>query len=234
MTSPRIFYAIGDVHGEDARLGELHEILLEHHSLLHAGAAMTLVHLGDYIDRGPDSHGVIERLMNMTLPGEADQLIHLHGNHERGAVDSTRGDDESTLASWLKWGGEETLVSYRKQGHDWILPHHVDWMADLPVIHVEEEAKLIFVHAGVDPKRYPEDDEQVYLWSRKAKHFDAVAHENPALEGWTVVHGHTPTKDSEPEHVNGRRINIDTGAVYGGKLTAVCLAPDAQPIFLHA
>ena len=229
-----VYYAIGDIHGESERLADLHESIFAFHAFTHTDAPMCLVHLGDYIDRGPDSYAVVERLRELEADAST-QTINLRGNHEQWAIDSLRGPDpDSEFRSWMKWGGRETLDSYERRGHETVTDAHLDWMEGLASIHTDPDARLIFVHAGVDPDTYPDDREGVYLWTRAKRFFKAEKWDNPALEGWCVVHGHTPTVDDEPEQVAGRRINVDTGAVFGGKLTAVCLAPGSRPTFLHA
>lgn len=107
---------------------------------------------------------------------------------------------------------------------------HVNWIERLPVIWAHEPSKTIFVHAGIDPETYPKVDPDVFLWTRAEEFMNVETWDNPVLNGWTVVHGHTPTKSQKHEIVKTekyRRINIDTGAVYAGSLTAVLIAENS-------
>ncbi|MCA8902179.1 MAG: serine/threonine protein phosphatase [Hyphomonas sp.] len=227
--------AIGDIHGEAGRLDALHAAIFDHHRLLYPEARLTLVHLGDYVDRGPDSCGVIETLMK--LEGRDDLTsICLKGNHEEMMLDALIAGE--TDGMWMRSGGAETMASYHRRDFPEVPKGHRNWLKSLPVHHILEDRKLLFVHAGIAPGRWPELDEQVALWTRARRFFDVTQWDNPALEGWTVVHGHTPTGDF-CQDVQGdppRRINIDTGAVYGGKLTAALFGPGGggAPVFLHA
>jgi serine/threonine protein phosphatase 1 len=121
--------------------------------------------------------------------------------------------------------------------HDWrdsVDASHVHWMRALPTLLHDEPRRLVFVHAGIDPTTFPNCDAGVRLWTRSDKFFDPGRWpKRRELEGLLVVHGHTPTHDFAP-HVNPRRINIDTGACFGGPLTCVVLAPGEAPRFLFA
>ena len=229
--------AIGDIHGEAGRLDVLHAAIFEHHRLLHPDVHLTLVHLGDYVDRGPDSYAVIETLMRLEERGDLTSIC-LKGNHEQMMLDALERGEQGGM--WMRSGGEETMDSYYRRDLSEVPKAHRNWLKALPVHHILEDRKLLFVHAGIAPGRWPELDDEIGLWTRSRRFFDVTLWDNPALDGWTVVHGHTPTPDFRAD-VQGdppRRINIDTGAVYGGQLTAVLLAPGApagaEPVFLHA
>lgn len=230
-----VIYAIGDVHGEAVRLSQLHALIFERHDLMYRGRALQIVHLGDYVDRGEDSAGVIEALMTLERR-RGVVCINLRGNHEAmmlsGLTDATPG----SRATWLENGGEKTLASYRSRGEDEVPEQHLKWLGNLPLIHVEAARKIVFVHAGIDPERYPDEPEQIYMWTRSSRFFEVQEWNNSALDGWTVVHGHTPTADSFPDDQAGtaRRINIDTGAVFGGRLTAAIFAPGEAVRFMYA
>lgn len=232
----RIFAAIGDVHGHADRLKSLHETLFEHVAQLHPGMALTLVHLGDYVDRGPDSAGVISALLDLearAAESEDFQAVCLMGNHERMMIDALEQGGDA-LEHWCLNGGFATRDSYAPHSED-LMQRHLDWMKALARIHRDEAAGLVFVHAGIHPADFPEENEQVYLWTRSPRFFDTAFWESPALEGQRVVHGHTPTTTRGPEiSEDGRRINIDTGACFGAPLTALVLAPGDQARFLHA
>ncbi len=232
--SDRVYYAIGDVHGEADRLRALHRHIKDVHAREHAGAPMTLVHLGDIIDRGPDPCAAVDAIL--ALEAEADgrddiEIVTLLGNHERMLLDAQETPEDSREL-WLFNGGDATEESYNRVGRGPVDPAHVAWMDRLPSIKIDQDARLIFVHAGVSATDFPNENIETYLWTRRRSFFQTEDWSAPALEGMTVVHGHTPTANNEPDIAgDGRRINIDTGAVYGGPLTALVLAPGAEPTF---
>jgi len=238
--SKRLYYAIGDIHGEHERLRELHEAISDHRKLEAGDCPVTILHLGDYVDRGPDSRGVVDRLMMMqSACADRDdiEVVCLLGNHERMMIDALDKDDGDP-AYWLRNGGQETLDSYARAAPsgtplmDVVPRDHIDWMKSLPTWIIDREAGFIFVHAGVRPETYPDCDEGVRLWIRSEDFMDDYSWpKNPALDGLVVVHGHTPT-EGEP-YVGRRRINLDTGAVYGGPLTAAIFAAGEKARFLY-
>jgi serine/threonine protein phosphatase 1 len=233
----RIYYAIGDVHGESERLFSLHEAIDRHWKTHGRGRPATVLHLGDYVDRGPDSRGVVDYLME--LQSKADlrkefSIVCLLGNHERMMINALEEGEHSSLMQWLMNGGEAAVESYRRAAPPGavlpeIVPHaHIDWMKGLPLSHRDDEARLLFVHAGVQPDKYPVCSENVLLWTRSPRFMNDLAWPpNPALDGYTVVHGHTPTDGYLP-YAGPRRVNIDTGACYGGPLTAAVFM-DGKP-----
>ena len=238
-----MFYAVGDIHGLADRLNLLHAKIFQHHEEHHSGAPACIVHLGDYIDRGENSRGVIETIMNLEADaGDKDWLtvLSIFGNHEEMMLEGLRGDT-SFLVSWLRNGGRDTLESYRKGDEDLdeimlnMPVEHVSWLVDLPDILVFEDRKLIFVHAGIEPVMYPDDGREPHLWTRSPRFFDVSRwSKREALLGYTVVHGHTPVEETKiVEHNGARRINVDLGACYGGPLTAVALPPVGEPTFLQ-
>lgn len=236
LDTDRIYVAIGDVHGERARLAALHEAVFEHLRFFHDGAPATLVHLGDYVDRGPDSAGVLEDIIGLQNSAETRddlEVVALLGNHEQMMIDARDKADSSARDHWRINGGAETMRSYdeRDEG-DERLAAHLRWLKRLPTMWRDEARGLVFVHSGIDPATFPDCDDHVRIWTRSRKFFSTDGWPRRAeLAGLTVIHGHTPTEDDEPD-VRPGRINIDTGAVYGGKLTAVILAPGAEPRFL--
>jgi serine/threonine protein phosphatase 1 len=236
--SERIYYAIGDVHGEYERLRDLHDAIDAHWKLEGGGRPATVLHLGDYVDRGPDSAGVISYLME--LQSKADlhpeiTIVCLLGNHERLMIDAVEADEHGKMMNWLMNGGEQTVESYRRAGGVGALAElvpraHIDWLKTLPTQIVDRDAGLVFVHAGVQPNTFPKCTEEVRLWTRSPKFFnDRKWPANPELDGLMVVHGHTPT-DGEP-YLGPRRVNLDTGACYGGPLTAAMFKDKGSPVF---
>lgn len=230
-----IYYAIGDVHGEIEKLDRLLDFVRED-----AGLRKTnykIVFLGDLIDRGPDSRAVVERAMNAAAKGEA---LAVKGNHEELMLHAYDKRESVGIYFWAENGGDETITSYMLANgvcDDWrdAIDHsHIKWMKALPAMIRDEARGLAFVHGGIDPATFPNCTDEVRMWTRSQKFFDPGRWpERPELEGLMVVHGHTPTHDFRP-HANPRRINVDTGACFGGPLTAVVLAPGEGPRFLHA
>ena len=234
--SDTTYYAIGDVHGLAKRLEALHDAIILDAEIV--GRKATVIHLGDYVDRGPESRRVIElvRGLEERVRKRFPMKVHaLLGNHEKMMIDAL-GDDNSE-EHWFDNGGEQTIASYNATREDWrerVDQSHVDWLRALPSVFADEDRRLVFVHAGIDPATYPDDDEETRIWTRSRRFFNPERWpERAELEGLRVIHGHTPTDDKAPE-VNARRINVDTGAVYGGPLTCVVLTPGEKERFLYA
>jgi len=207
-----LIYAVGDVHGSLDKLKALIEACRQHAD----GRALQFVFLGDYIDRGPDSAGVVSFMMRLH-DEMGDRLIALRGNHEAFVLGVLGG--VVPLGLWLRNGGVETLASYgvREVAE---LPHaHLDWMRSLRLSH--DDGRRFFVHAGVDPQK-PLDaqDEQALLWIREPFLSDRRDY------GRLIVHGHTPLATVTPD-LRTNRLNLDTAAVFGGVLTAAVF-DDAQ------
>lgn len=218
-------YAIGDIHGQLGLLEAAHERIARDDAA-HGGKSQ-VVHVGDLLDRGEDSRGVVEHLMS----GQADgrPWVVLKGNHDRflPAFAMRPGWIDPSLASgrhWLdhqKLGAEQTLASYGIELRDHarthvevlraVPPAHLRWLDALPLWHLIPQA--LFVHAGIRPGvDLARQTEQDLLWIRKGFLDDARDH------GVLVVHGHTPVE--QVTHY-GNRLAIDTGAAYGGPLSVV-------------
>ena len=194
--------AIGDVHGCAAAL----EALL---AALELRADDTLFTLGDYIDRGPDSRGVIELLMQVS---DRTQLVPLLGNHELMLLAAL--ENPSAMASWLEFGGLATLDSY---GGDLrrVPSEHLDFL-DRCHRYYETE-RYLFLHANYDPQLpAAEQPEFLAFW----QHLRTPP--SPHMSGKTVVVGHTPQLDGEVGD-HGHVLCLDTFCVGGGWLTALDL-----------
>ncbi len=207
-------YAVGDVHGCLDRLLSVHALIAEDLAARPVRESC-LVHLGDYVDRGPDSAGVLRHLREGALP-PVSRRVALMGNHDALMLSARQGNPES-LALWLGNGGAATLESYGIAARDRAIPARwgaisqddIDFLTQLPLMH--REGGYVFVHAGIRPGR--ELGEQVaadLLWIREP----FLSDESP--RDFVVVHGHTPTV--EPE-ILPARVGLDTGAALGGRLT---------------
>jgi serine/threonine protein phosphatase 1 len=204
-------YAVGDIHGCLDLLAELLG-LIEADA---AGRERRLVFLGDYIDRGPDSAGVIARLRGLQ-DAEPDRVICLKGNHEDLMLRAIRRPD--VLPVWLRNGGDAALDSFGCDEPAEIPADVLAWVAACPTYW--EDERRGFVHAGLRPGRDRLDQsDRDRLWIREEfleANYDF---------GKLVVHGHTPRLNGRPE-LWPYRVNLDTGAVFGGRLTAGIFADD--------
>ncbi|TIX28821.1 metallophosphoesterase family protein [Mesorhizobium sp.] len=189
-------YVIADLHG---RIDILNAALERVEADASGG---TVVFTGDYVDRGPASRQVLERLMaGPQKPGW--KWICLKGNHEDMMVGALRGKYE--MPWWLGNGGWETLQSFNRS----VPEETILWLAWLPLSYVDKYR--IYVHAGVDPSEpMVSQVEEKLLWSRVGKNKD---YRHP--EGF-VIHGHTPFDDG-PIILSGR-MNLDTAAYWTGRL----------------
>ena len=201
---PELTYAIGDVHGCRDRLKRLLARCDRHAG----GATYRLILIGDYIDRGPDSRGVVETILGLQrdMPG---QVVCLRGNHEQIMLEAFASGD---MALWLINGADATLASYGVR-HVADLPReHVAWFSSLPTSF--DDGLRLFVHAGVDPSRgLDEQRDEDLIWIREP--FLSTERDYARL----IVHGHTPQRNGRPD-LRRWRLNLDTAAVYGGRLTA--------------
>jgi serine/threonine protein phosphatase 1 len=217
LPSGRRVYAIGDVHGCAERLFGLHDAIADDLSRRPVEAPL-LLHIGDYIDRGTDSAGVVARLAaGPPLPGVP--TVNLLGNHEQTMIDALSGD-RAAGTDWLYQGGRTALQSWgvdpdspRETWKDGVPAAHLTFVRGLTLSH--QEGGYLFVHAGVRPgvplEAQAREDllriRQPFLFTDAA--FGAV-----------IVHGHTPAKAPVVRH---NRIGIDTGAVFDGPLTCAVL-----------
>lgn len=205
-------YAIGDIHG---CLDKLRNLLLR--CEIHAdGRPSAFVFVGDYIDRGPQSSAVIDCLIDLKAQ-RGESVVTLMGNHEAMALAVIDGKSSSRL--WFAQGGLATLKSYGIAEPNELPRAHVDWLRALAFRY--DDGRRFFVHAGVNPATPLEaQDDFDLLWIREP----FLSHRGDY--GRLVVHGHTPLVDGVPD-LHGNRLNLDTGAVFGGPLTAAVF-DDAQ------
>lgn len=195
--------AIGDTHGELAKL----EALMGHvRDFLGPDAAdrAKFVFVGDYIDRGPDSKGVIDYVR--ALPNR----VTLMGNHEEMMIEAYAAEDD---LDWMATYGEPTCRSFGVDHLKQVPQGYIAWMCTLPRYH--QDGLRTFVHAGIDRRiaDIRQQSERTLIWIRDRFLLDR------SRRGGFVVHGHTPLDADRPE-LHNNRLNLDTGAVYGGVLSA--------------
>lgn len=219
-------YAIGDVHGQSRMLRQAHA-LIETDRQARGDRTAPVVHLGDFNDRGPDTAGVIQMLIDGIADGQP--WIGLKGNHDRMFAGFLQRHDhqDPVLRAELIWlhpnlGGVETLASYgimdaahrplpelHREAAEKVPDAHRRFLESLPLWHETDE--LILVHAGIRPGiPLAEQTEDDLVWIRDGFLEDDTDH------GRLVVHGHTALH--EPTHF-GNRVDLDTGAGYFRDLT---------------
>jgi len=225
----RRIYAVGDIHGRHDLLSRLHRLIAEDAAA--AAARNTLVYLGDYVDRGPASRQVLDRLAGDPPPGF--DAVFLKGNHDDFLLRFL--EDGAAADTWLANGGVATLASFGIEGMgprpdpDALAGIRRDLAGRLDAAHRGFLGRLrpchvvgdyLFVHAGVRPG--------IPLAGQDP--FDLMWIRGPFLEwdgpfGHFVVHGHTiaPVPDVRPN-----RIGIDTGAYFSGRLTCLVLEGDSR------
>lgn len=203
-----MIYAIGDIHGCLNHLNNLLNLVnpdLDRHKL---------VFVGDYVDRGPNAAGVVEYIIDLKKKYNPENIICLMGNHERMFLDFLHGQDEMFF---LMNGGTATALSYwgdhweRRERH--LPPGHESFFEALKLYY--ETNDYIFVHGGLRPDLpLAAQKEEDLLWIRKEFILSDIDF------GRRVIFGHTPVRTPL---VMPNKIGIDTGAVYGNKLTCVLL-----------
>jgi serine/threonine protein phosphatase 1 len=210
-------YAIGDVHGCREKLWRLLAFCERHRREMPA----RYVFLGDYVDRGPDSYGTVSTLIQLQRD-RPKEVICLCGNHELMMLAAV-GPDENNHRLWAAQGGIETLESYGVETAGEVPAEHRDWINSLPLWF--DDGLRFFVHAGVNPAvALGEQVPDVVLWIREPFLSSSQDH------GRLVVHGHTRLRSVEPD-LRSNRLNLDTGAVYGGPLSAAVFDDDqVEPI----
>jgi serine/threonine protein phosphatase 1 len=226
-----LIYAIGDIHGQVTML----RALLEHLRTRPLRENDTLVFLGDYVDRGEDSCAVIETLIQFRK--EHGNTVLLRGNHEQLMLDARDSDasrpgpdgfitHSSETNHWLENGGADTLISYNVDDflnwRDRIPGSHWEFIETTEMEYLTE--RYHFVHAGLLPAGKSWEG-AIYgleprLWIR-----EPFLSYRPTIDGRVVVFGHTPQRTGRPL-LQRNKIGLDTGAVFGGPLTAAIINPD--------
>lgn len=217
-------YAIGDIHGHLDKLLHAHELVAADMAREGTGAA-PVIHVGDLVDRGPDSARVVgflrERVRrdagNVVLKGNHDSMFVEFMRNRPGRWSEPRYLNENV-------GGRGTLASYglrvtgsaralHDKAQDMVPPEDIDFLDTLPLSY--RAGDCLFVHAGIQPGVPLEDQDPADLmWIRDRFLFDTREH------GVLVVHGHTPV--TTVEH-HGNRLAIDTGAGWEGPLCPVVI-----------
>ena len=221
-------YAIGDIHGQLGLLQAAHDLIADDMARHGPGP---VIHVGDLVDRGPDSRGVIDFLADGIAAGK--DWVVLKGNHDRMFTRFLRDpwEPEPGLRAELSWlhprlGGADTLRSYgvanagdrpvekvHAEAREAIPQAHVAFLSARPVLH--RAGDCVFVHAGIRPGVALEDQTETDLvWIREPFLTETASF------GPLIVHGHTAI-DAATHY--GNRLNLDSGAAYGGPLSAVVI-----------
>jgi serine/threonine protein phosphatase 1 len=240
-TGGRLVYAVGDIHGHLDLLDAMLKVIAKDAAAQAPTTRPAIVFVGDYIDRGPASAAVIDRMIALKAVSDAQTGVEvrtLMGNHEQTLLSFL--DSPEAGPAWMEFGGGETLASYgvsrpasRNDVDGWAAaqqafcqvfpPRHWAFFNALELSATYGD--YLFVHAGVRPGvALDQQDPEDLMWIRG----DFLS--RPHGLGHVVVHGHTP--EEEP-FIGPDRINIDTGAYATGVLTAVRLS-DQPPVVLQA
>jgi serine/threonine protein phosphatase 1 len=218
-----LLYAIGDVHGRLDLLAEMHARIAADIMRVRP-ADWRIVHLGDYVDRGPDSRGVIEFLVRQTAADGRN--ISLAGNHDIGFLGflaepqpdglfATNGGDETARSYGVELDFAD-MIGFLKSARALaaaVPRSHVDFLRGLE--RCATFGDFFFCHAGIRPGvALDAQDPLDLIWIR------GDFHRHRELFPKVVVHGHTPV--SEPE-ICANRVNLDTGAFASGRLTALVI-----------
>ena len=230
-TNGELIYAVGDIHGRADLLDNLLSQIRADMSRRQISKEPFLVFLGDYIDRGPASREVVERLLSLQ---SEFRMVAIKGNHEDALLRFLESPEVGP--SWIQHGGAETLASYgvvslpAGESGSWTETRN-EFASRLPRTHHDFFSNLspylclgdyVFVHAGVRPKvRLEAQTERDMMWIRRE-----FLETERAIDR-IVVHGHTP---AEQAHLGRWRIGVDTGAYATGVLTAVLLQDAHQEI----
>lgn len=225
LPSDVLIYAIGDIHGRDDLLKDVHDLIDDDRLRTGDKKKSIEIYIGDYVDRGPNSRDVIDRLINRK---KLHNCHFLRGNHE--VLLMRYLEKNLLLSAWKKCGGLPTIASYGVSSASLATSKdetHIQtqFLAKVPENHLEffrstipycVAGNFLFVHAGIRPGIPLQDQsEDDIFWIRRE------FLESTTDLGHIVVHGHSPVHEVEFKQ---NRINIDTGAFLSGKLT--CLRID--------
>lgn len=216
-------YAIGDVHGRLDLLRAMHTHIAAEIEV-DRPADWRIIHLGDYVDRGPESAGVLDHLVRVIR--DDSRNICLAGNHDLGFLEFLANPAEASL--FAQHGGVETAMSYGVrlgfESVEVLRNAHAELLSAMPEAHRSFLRALpysasfgdfFFCHAGIRPGvPLDEQAEEDLVWIR------GEFHRADQLHPKVVVHGHTPVAEAD---VRRNRVNIDTGAYYSGRLTALVI-----------
>ncbi len=222
LKSNHRIYTIGDVHGYCDILKQMHTQIyldIEENPI----EKITIIHLGDYINRGLQSRQVIEYLMGLAHQDSAIEYIHLYGNHENAIIEFI-DDPTGQAREWHAWPNKNYLISYgigpdeedaiqlAQIIKDTVPPSHFNFMRQLP--HYFQVDDFLFVHNGPRPGvKLKEQTKEDLINNREPFMSTRDPHE------YFVIHGHTSTSDYQVD-IKPNRINLDTGLFYpNGQLT---------------
>lgn len=198
-------YAIGDIHGCLTALKKM--IVKIEEDMAKNDDNTKIVFVGDYVDRGPDSAGVIEYLESLNFGDRAVELVFLRGNHEDFFLEELQS---GYAPYWNQNGGAETKASYYAKG--WDVSRHHTFLKMTELYH--KHGPYLFVHANVDPNlKLENQNPKTMIWGRM---FDGYKGTFDAAD--FVIRGHTPVNNIV---VHPHQMLIDTGCVFGGKLSCV-------------
>lgn len=232
-----ILYAVGDVHGKLDLLKGMVARLRDDIEGGEASQPKKLIFMGDYVDRGEDSRGVLQFLSELSIPD--CEIVFLRGNHEQQMIDFI--DEPLTKKRWLDWGGMETLQSFDQPAifatasDDALLKSSAAFREALGPLRQfvdqrmqiwRREGNVIFSHAGMDPSlSIDQQINKTMLWGSQA------FMERGGPEGFWHVHGHVI---HDQPAVIGNRIAVDTGAYKSGVLTAARITSDGCAFLEHS
>ncbi len=222
LTLNHRIYVIGDVHGYCDVLKQMHQSIyldIEQYPI----AKTTIIHLGDYINRGPQSKEVIEYLLTLSQTKNIINYINLYGNHENGMIEFI-DDPTGKEREWFAWPDDNYLRSYGISTNekdafrladmikDKVPQSHLDFMRQLP--HYYQIDDFLIVHNGPRPGvKLGDQTKEDLINNREPFMSSCDPHE------YFVIHGHTSTNDYQVD-IKPNRINLDTGLFYpNGKLT---------------
>jgi serine/threonine protein phosphatase 1 len=195
--------AVGDIHGYLAALGALLEAI-------DPGPDDTIVTLGDYVDRGPDSRGVIDRLIALA---EQCRLVPILGNHDEMLLAICDGR-MGLIEDWLVFGGDSAAASYGGMVPEGVPAEHVDFLRECRSFH--ETDRHFFVHASyLAHVPLPEQPTEVLRWDSLK-----LRRPGPHCSGKTAIVGHTAQRDGEILDLGYLKC-IDTCIYGGGWLSAL-------------